>query len=113
MNNMLSQNELNVIRRFVKSTRPEQRNPSPFRYLIPAALGICGLLLFIYSVMLFLQNPTDHAAKLILLPGSISGMILIFFCLVSIKQAATAAEKSRLAKVLRKVLDSIEKTGTE
>ena len=113
MKTILSQNELNVIRRFVKSARPEGEKRSPLQNLIPVALGICGLLLITYSTLLFIKHPMDHTAKWTLLPGCISGIVLVSYCLVSIKQAASALEKSRLAKVLRKVLDSADKGDAE
>jgi hypothetical protein len=76
-------------------------------------LAVSGLMLGGYATILFLSNPTDRVAKLVLLPGGVAGFLLVLVGVGLVRYAVRVAERQRIVPILQKLLagESVSRTN--
>jgi hypothetical protein len=99
----LSVKELDLIRQLIKNDK-NAREISTLTKVVPFVNVILGSALIIAACIFFLNDPTDDHAKWILMPGMLSGIILLVIGLLISKENAMVTFRMRMASILKKVI---------
>jgi hypothetical protein len=104
MESNLTDKELNFIRQLIKNdtNKPEI---SILARAVPFVNVLLGSALIIVSSVFFLNDPTDYHAKWILLPGALSGIVLLVIGLLLSKENALNTERKKIASILKKLVN--------
>lgn len=100
----LTGTELGVVRQYLGADRSGREPQQGLVRLASATVAVSGLVLAANATILFLQNPTDHVATFVLLPGGAAGIFLILVGVGILTYASRSRERVRLAAILRKLL---------
>jgi hypothetical protein len=119
MDTPLTGHELRFVRQFLQSASAFDKRPNRLRVkmprlsssriltsplLAPTLLALTGLVLASYATFLFVQQPTDHVAQFVLLPGFGGGFFLMLVAYGVFVLSKRNKEKAQLAMVLEKLL---------
>jgi hypothetical protein len=103
MEQNLTDRELDFIKKIMKSDDTKQER-SMLSFLVAFVNIVLGSLLIISTAVFFLNSPTTEHAKWVLLPGSISGIILLLIGLLLSRENSRTAERKKIALILKKVI---------
>ncbi len=103
MDNQLTHREMADVNRFLRSST-SGIGDRPVTWAVSFLLVACGLILGGWATILFLGNPTDHAARYVLLPGGGGGLLTAMTGVLVSWLAERTNERKRLAAILKKLL---------
>jgi len=104
MESNLTDKELNFIRQLIANDKNKQER-SLLSRIVPFINVLLGSALIIASSLFFLNDPTVYHAKWVLLPGALSGIVLLVIGLLLSKENALVIERKKMASILKKVIN--------
>ena len=106
MESNLTDRELDFIKQLLKNDENRKQERTILVRILPILNALLGTALIFSSIVLFLNNPVINVAKWVLLPGIVSGIILLVTGLLLSRENARALERKKMAAILRKLVDA-------
>ncbi len=100
MESKLTDRELDFIKQLLKNDENKKQERTILVRIVPVLNALLGTALIFSSILLFLNNPVIKVAQWVLIPGVVSGIILLVTGLLLSRENARVLERKKMALYL-------------